>query len=61
MRILKEEILIFITYGIVFLYAIIAHFGRKALPFAIIAIPIALALFVIFVIHMVNILFRGNN
>lgn len=60
MRILKEEIPIFILYGVVFAYALLIHFGKKALPLAAIAIPVSIALFIIFLMHLANILIRGN-
>ncbi|OYT41791.1 hypothetical protein B6U80_00680 [Candidatus Pacearchaeota archaeon ex4484_26] len=59
MRILKEEILIFIIYAIVFLYAILVQFTSLPLPLTTFAVPVALTLFAIFILHMLNILFRG--
>ncbi|HIH18218.1 MAG TPA: hypothetical protein HA282_02035 [Nanoarchaeota archaeon] len=60
MRILKEEIPIFIVYGVIFAYALLAHFGRIPLPLAAIAVPVSMALLIVFLIHSANILIRGD-
>lgn len=61
MKIEKEEIPIFVIYAIVFAYALVIQFGKQALPLASVAVPIALSLFVIFILHMANMLFRGKS
>ena len=61
MRILKEEIPIFILYGIVFAYAIISINLAKPLPLTTIAIPVAITLFIIFLLHMINIFVRAKT
>ncbi|MBU2496853.1 MAG: hypothetical protein KJ767_02240 [Nanoarchaeota archaeon] len=57
---INNETIIFIIYGIVFAYALIAYFTRL-LPYGYLAVPVALTLFVIFVIHLANRLFRSNT
>lgn len=45
-------------YVIVFTYASAIHFFKIYLPLASLAVPLAITIFVIFIIHIFNILIR---
>ena len=60
MKIEKSELVIFAVYAIVFAYAIAIHFFRIALPLSSVFVPLAIALFIILIIHIANIFLRNS-
>lgn len=60
-KIENQEKILFVIYGVVFAYALIIQFTKIALPLATVVIPVALCLLVIFILHMINLLFRDKK
>lgn len=58
MKLEKGEISIFIIYGVVFAYTLLSLNLAKPLPLTTLAIPIALTLLIVFILHMLNLFFR---
>ena len=61
MKIKKEELPIFVIYVVVFAYALLIQFTAMNLPLSAIAMPTALVLLVVFILHVANILLRGKE
>ena len=61
MKLEKTELSIFLVYAVIFGYALITQFTKISLPFTALAVPVAITVFVVFVIHMLNILVRSKQ